>query len=86
MKRRAMRGSRLTRRGSMEHKHERRVPRPGPQPESRGGLVGQQYVESIVGELARVLPRLDRIGQRLREDASRQYAADRDACLTRLAD
>ena len=48
--------------------------------------MGQEDVEGFVGKLARMPPGLDGVGQRLRQDVSREDAADDNTGLRRLAD
>ena len=49
-------------------------------------LMGEEDVEGFVGKLARMPPGLDGVGQRLRQDVSREDAADDNTGLRRLTD
>ena len=49
-------------------------------------LMGQEDVKGFVGKLARMPPGLDGVGQRLRQDVSREDAADDNTGLRRLTD
>jgi hypothetical protein len=48
--------------------------------------MGEEDVEALLRKLARMAPRFDGIGQRLRQGVPREDTADDDSGLLRLAD